>query len=368
MQKTVLLLGGINYLGVHLADKFLSCDYNVIIIDKISHEDLLIYLQRKHQKCVEFHNIDVSVDNIPTFDKQIDIVIYMIDIVDVYEANLNPVDCIQKNIQTLLKCVQYCKNNRIYNFHYKSSGAVYGIGENHKESDLISKNNDIFSETKLLCERVLLSLSNSTFKVTILRFFQVVGIPDVRMGVYLYYKQQNEEFLPMLSKNCQNDFAKIVIYGSNYKTKDGTIQRDYIHITDVCNLYIKILEQPEISIPVYDIYNICSGELTSNLELTHMIAQLHNFYLKDSQFTIEYGDNIRTELDYYSGSKEKTNSTFSWNPFTSIEEIVRDYWNLSRAFEKEAFLNIKYVKQNSPKKHRSIRFSLKRLKTKKFLK
>ena len=33
------------------------------------------------------------------------------------------------------------------------------------------------------------------------------------------------------------------IYGDNYKTKDGTCIRDYIHVVDIANIHLKVLNK-----------------------------------------------------------------------------------------------------------------------------
>ena len=44
----------------------------------------------------------------------------------------------------------------------------------------------------------------------------------------------------MLNKNID-----IKIYGNNFNTKDGTCIRDYIHVSDLSNIHIKILKKIE---------------------------------------------------------------------------------------------------------------------------
>ena len=117
---------------------------------------------------------------------------------------------------------------------YSSSAAVYGKVSRKKISEInISKPANYYGLSKLACENII----NNAFKnkknnYAILRYFNVAGsIVDFKINKKIY------SLLDVMSNNIKKKKYKININGKNFDTKDGTPERDFIHMSDLCKIH-----------------------------------------------------------------------------------------------------------------------------------
>ncbi len=117
---------------------------------------------------------------------------------------------------------------------FSSSAAVYG----KVARDRIKENNvcmpaNYYGLSKLACENIInRELQNKKNNYAVLRYFNVVGsIIDYKI------KKKINSLLDIISNNIQKKKYKININGGNFDTKDGTPERDFIHIHDLCNIH-----------------------------------------------------------------------------------------------------------------------------------
>ena len=112
---------------------------------------------------------------------------------------------------------------------------------------------------------------------------------------------------------------KIYIYGNDYKTKDGSCVRDYVHIKDICiaiknNLLFKKYKNN------FEIINIGSSLKKTNFEILNNIK---NITKSDNRFKIvkrRSGD-----VDFLTCSIKKAEKKLNWKPkFSNIDNIIKD--------------------------------------------
>ena len=89
-----------------------------------------------------------------------------------------------------------------------------------------------YGKSKLFIEEIIKDLGHSSnLKSVILRYFNAAGaMPNSSLGEM--HSPETHLIPTVVYKNLLR--KKIYIYGRNYKTKDGTCIRDYIHIKDIC--------------------------------------------------------------------------------------------------------------------------------------
>jgi len=94
----------------------------------------------------------------------------------------------------------------------------------------------VYGKTKLQAE----DLVKRNFKKNyiILRYFNVVGAsPSKKIGLINKYGQLFKNFAVEILKNK----PKLSVYGKDYNTKDGTCIRDFIHVSDLADIHLKVL-------------------------------------------------------------------------------------------------------------------------------
>ena len=98
----------------------------------------------------------------------------------------------------------------------------------------------IYGKTKLQCEKIIKNFSiKYNFNYAILRYFNVGG-SDLRNKIGCINK--NNQLIKNLSLSIAKRENEVSIFGNNYKTKDGTCIRDYIHLEDISKIHCKLLK------------------------------------------------------------------------------------------------------------------------------
>ena len=239
MKNTnILITGGAGYIGSHIVENLINFKNNIIIIDNL--ETGFRRLINKKAKFIKSDIKDkkklVSIIN----DFRIDTIIHLAAYLNVSEAETNKKKYYENNIIGTKNLVEACKNSNVKNIIFSSSCSIYGnikgsVSENKEPNPM-----GYYAYTKYKGENLIKKYSKKLgFKYVILRYFNVAGAsPSNKIG-------QIEKSHGQLFKNISIQALKkkpiIKIYGNNYKTKDGTCIRDYIHVSDLAEIHVKCI-------------------------------------------------------------------------------------------------------------------------------
>ena len=220
----ILVTGGCGYKGHVLIPKLLNQGHNVVCFDTqwfgnflIPHKNLII-------KKGDIRNIEkVSLDGI-------DCIIHLASIANDPCGDLNPKLTWEVSALATMQLADKAKRCGVKRFIYASSGSVYGVkDEEQVTEDLKLEPISEYNKTKMVAERVLLSYKDDMV-VQIVRPATVCGYSErMRLDVSV-----NLLTMHALSK------GKITVFGGNQI-------RPNIHIDDLTDLYIHLIDNPEIT-------------------------------------------------------------------------------------------------------------------------
>ena len=178
---------------------------------------------------------------------------------------------------------------------YSSSASIYGsINDLHYEKD--SNNRTLYSSAKLLNEALLNNFcQKKNIQLVIARVFNMYGSNE---GFSIIHK------LLGAIKNKK----KIIIYNK------GEAVRDFIHVDDVCEIYLKILQTKQSAI-----YDVGSGQGTK-------ISDIIKF-LKIPASKIIYKKNKFTEINHSIANIYRLNDTIKKKTFIKIENYLKKKTN-----------------------------------------
>jgi UDP-glucose 4-epimerase len=128
------------------------------------------------------------------------------------------------------------KNSSVKNFLFSSTAAVYGSKIRFVNENSRTFPDSVYGKTKLQAE----NLVKKEFKKNyiILRYFNVVGAsPSKKIGLINKYGQLFKNFAVEILKKK----PKLNVYGNDYNTADGTCIRDFIHVSDLADIHLKVL-------------------------------------------------------------------------------------------------------------------------------
>ena len=111
------------------------------------------------------------------------------------------------------------------------------------------------------------------------------------------------------------------LYGTDYKTPDGTCLRDYIHVLDLVESHLLALEKIRSETGGFS-YNVGTGNGISNREVLEMIKRVANLDLQILEKERREGDSDRLIAD---PSKIKAELGFS-PKYSDLNVIIESAW------------------------------------------
>jgi len=237
--KNILITGGAGYIGSHVAEVLSKYKKNIFIVDNLS-TGFRKLINSKNK----FYKNDISnVGKIKDIIKKnnIDSVIHLAAVLSVGESQKKPKKYYKINVTGTQKLLSAIKNTSVKNIIFSSTCAVYEDGHSQVGENTKLKPTSIYGKTKLRGEKLIQSFCKKNFlNYGILRFFNVAGAsPTGKIGQI----NKGDQLFKNLSMEVGKKNPVFRIYGTDYKTVDGTCIRDYIHILDIAEIHHKVLEQ-----------------------------------------------------------------------------------------------------------------------------
>ncbi|MFO7735211.1 MAG: UDP-glucose 4-epimerase GalE [bacterium] len=240
----ILITGGAGYIGSHVV-KFLgeSCKYEITVVDNLStgYEDSVLYGDFVKKDLEDFDSVDRLFA-----EKNFDAVIHLAAATVVPESVENPLKYYMNNTVNTAYLIKMCLKYSVKRFVFSSTAAVYGEPEEKEVSEKseLSPVNP-YGMSKLMSERMIKDAgkAHSDFSYIILRYFNVAGADSSgKIG------QRFPEATHLIKVACQTALGirdRLEMFGTDFPTKDGTGVRDYIHVNDIAQAHLAVLEKLE---------------------------------------------------------------------------------------------------------------------------
>ncbi|MCB1985573.1 MAG: UDP-glucose 4-epimerase GalE [Burkholderiales bacterium] len=274
MNKTILVTGGLGYIGSHTVVELQNSNYKVVVIDNLSNsiKEVAERIVSITKQPIQLYVADINDhSSLEALFKQetIEGVIHFAAHKAVGESVQNPFKYYRNNIDGMITLHQVMHQHHVKTIVFSSSCTVYGdtksspIEETHPVTEAISP----YGTTKLVCEQILKDLCKySGFKGIILRYFNPVGahpstlIGELPLGV-------PDNLVPYITQTAAGIREKLTVFGNDYNTPDGTNIRDYIHVVDLAKAHVKALDYAFAMDQDYEIFNLGTGKGYSVLEV-----------------------------------------------------------------------------------------------------
>ncbi|QDD01808.1 UDP-glucose 4-epimerase GalE [Candidatus Methylopumilus planktonicus] len=323
----ILLTGGAGYIGSHTAISLIDAGYKVIILDNFSNsEPSVIYrIQKITGKSIIFIEGDLRdfklVSNILK-DNSIHAVIHLGGLKAVAESVKNPIDYFDNNVKSSITLLQAMIRNGIKKIVFSSSATVYGVpkylpyDENHPTSSI-----NPYGRTKIHIEEMLKDLTNSDpeWSAITLRYFNPVGahksgaLGEAPKGI-------PNNLMPYLVRVASGQIGALNIFGNDYETRDGTGERDYIHVEDLAEGHVAALQFIFLEKGWHAI-NLGTGKSTSVLELVHTFEKVTN-----KKISINFTSRREGDLPSYYAKASKAKKILNWEARRDLEDMCLSAW------------------------------------------
>ena len=322
----ILVTGGAGYIGSFMVKRLLDDGNEVVVVDS---------LERGQEGRIDKRAI-IKVGNTADSDflsslfssEKIDGIIHFAGFIAMGESMEKPGLYFKNNTFATFRLLEAMKQHGVNKIIFSSTAGVYGnpvqvpIPEDHPKNP-----ENPYGESKLMVERLLYwyqKLHGINFAA--LRYFNACGAAlDGSMGEAHTPESHiiPNAFLAALHKR------PFMLYGSDYKTSDGTCVRDYIHVIDLVESHVLALQKLDKEPGGY-YFNVGTGKGYSNKEVLEMVKKVSGI-----DFAITITNRRPGDADTLVADPTRISSELGFIPkYSDLETIVKSAWEWHKRNEK----------------------------------
>ncbi len=315
----ILIVGGAGYIGSHTNLYLNELGYQTTVLDNLvyGHQEFVLF-----GRFVQGDMGDPKVLDDLFQNNDFTAVMHFSAYAYVGESVTDPAKYYHNNLSKSITLLNKMAEYKVKNFIFSSTCATFGkpntdkVSEDHRQKPI-----NPYGRTKLLLEMLQGDYENAYgMKFINLRYFNAAGAdPQCRIG-----EDHNPEthLIPLILQVALGKREFISIFGSDYKTPDGTCIRDYIHILDLAQaheLALKSLLESGTS----KNYNLGNGTSFSVLEVVEIARKVTGHPIPVRMEERRAGD-----PDMLVGDSQLALKDLLWKPqFADLETILTHAWN-----------------------------------------
>ena len=324
-NKKLLVTGAAGYIGGTFTYEVLKKGFEVHGIDNFinSNSRNIDTFLRDYPAVFGFSKIDIANEAsklklvLDQFNP--DFIIHFAGLKSVDESEEKPDLYMENNVGSTRNLLENMNSETF--FIFSSSATVYGNNPNQPltENSPIEATS-VYGQSKIECENLIKEYAVSKgVKSICLRYFNPVGSHQEFIVVEDYLNQPNN-LMPKLIECVKNGKNTINVYGNDYETRDGTGERDYIHIIDLVEGHIAAMDKVQ-KIQNIDFFNLGTGQSTSVVELISAFNKTNKQSIK-----INYVDRRKGDVAICYSNPLKAHNELNWQANLSLERMCKDSW------------------------------------------
>ena len=314
----VLVTGGAGYVGSVCSEVLLEAGHEVTIIDDFSTGNR--FAVPAGARLVEGELTQVIDETLAHYS--VDAVVHCAARSLVGESVTSPELYWHGNVVTSLRLLDAMRTHGVNNLVFSSTAATYGEPKTVPilESAPTAPTNP-YGASKLSIDHMISSYATAHgLAATSLRYFNVAGA----YGTIGENRAIETHLIPLILQVALGHREKIMIFGDDYPTADGTAVRDYIHVRDLAAAHLLALESN--SSGNHRIYNLGSGD---GYSVKQVIAQVRE--TTGHPIPAELAPRRSGDPATLIASSAKITAELGWEPQrTDLATIVRDAWEFTR--------------------------------------
>lgn len=334
---TVLVTGGMGYIGSHTCVELLEQGMDVVVVDNLvnSSAEAGKRVEQITGRPLKFYQMDVrdraGLDRIFT-EQKIDCVIHFAGLKAVGESVQMPLEYYDNNLGSTITLCEAMRDHGVRQIIFSSSATVYS-GDNEMplyETSRTGNCTNPYGWTKYVCEQILRDyvVADPSWSVVLLRYFNPIGghpsglLGDDPNGI-------PNNLMPYIARVAAGQLDKLTIFGDDYPTPDGTCRRDYLHVVDLAKGHLKAIDYA-MEHTGAEAFNLGTGHAVSVLELV-------NTFMEATGVNVPYviGPRREGDLPQMWADTHKAETVLGWKAEKTVADMCRDSWNFVCSVKKQ---------------------------------
>jgi UDP-glucose 4-epimerase len=316
-MQTVLVTGGAGYVGSHACLRLAEAGFRPVVFDN---------LVNGHRDFVRWGALEVG--DIRDRDRLEAVfakhrpaaVLHFAGLIEVGESVLHPGRFYDNNVAGSICLIEAARRAQVSRLVFSSTCAVYGdpvsspMDERHPRAPL-----NPYGRGKLMVEEVLRDLDRSEgFRFIALRYFNAAGAdPEGRLGEL---HEPETHAIPLAIRAALDARQTFRVFGEDYPTRDGTAERDYVHVLDLADAHVLALRRLLQGGPS-DAFNLGTG---AGRTVNELIAAVRRRARAD--FKVERAARRAGDAAVLVADSGKARAELGWSPRYDFEEIMASAW------------------------------------------
>jgi UDP-glucose 4-epimerase len=328
----VLVTGGAGYIATHTLIELIAAGHEPFVVDNFENSvpEALQRVGALVQRPIPFTECDIRdrgklTDICTRF--QPEAVIHFAGLKSVSESEEKPRDYYDVNVSGTLSLLAAMEAVACHRIVFSSSATVYGVpqylpyDENHPCAPL-----SVYAKTKYMAEGILTDWQRvqPDAAVVLLRYFNPVGahgsscIGEDPQGI-------PNNLMPFIAQVAVGRRDKLMVFGNDYDTADGTGVRDYIHVMDLARAHVAALGFTSTNART-DVFNIGTGKSYSVLDMVTAFEQAANCSIPYHITDRRAGDVALMEADV-----SRAAEVLGWRAELGLRDMCDSAWEWQRA-------------------------------------
>jgi UDP-glucose 4-epimerase len=324
----ILVSGGAGYIGSHTTLQLLAAGHEAVIADDFSRSkrSVIPRLEALAGRPVEWVAVDLT-DRAATEELMaggsFEAVIHFAGLKAVGESVEQPLEYYRVNLGSTLSLLAAMGRHGVRKIVFSSSATVYGEHATvPMKEDFPTSATNPYGWTKVMQEQILrdAAVADPSLRVALLRYFNPVGahssgtIGEDPSGI-------PNNLMPLIAQVAVGRREKVMIYGDDYPTPDGTGRRDYLHVEDLAAGHVAALNRiGETDAPV-STWNLGSGTPTSVKEMVDAFSRACGHEVAVEVAPRRAGDVAESYAD-----PSRARADLGWATARTIDEMCEDTW------------------------------------------
>ncbi|MBU2534888.1 MAG: SDR family oxidoreductase [Chloroflexi bacterium] len=303
--KRILVTGGCGYIGSVLVPK-LAQKYQVTVLDSMLFGNHLPIMQNVDVVKGDIRDLQLLLSMLPGND----VVIHLAAIANDPCSDLDPSLTYEVNRDAVIQLVNAAKNCGVKRFINASTSSVYGVKEEAAVTEeLVLEPITLYAKLKAETERVVANAARDGLTTVSIRSATVCGVsPRMRFDVIV------------------NILAKLAITNGVITVHGGAQYRPNIHIDDITDLYVMLVEAPAEKI---------NGKVFNVGTTNYAVEEIANMVREETGAVIEINADIADNRSYRISS-EKIKDELGFQTKKTVREAIQD---IKGAFDRDMFPN-----------------------------